>query len=194
MHKTIYIRHAKSKEAAEGVRDIDRQLSNEGTRSAQALRDKFEKMNIGLVLSSPAARSVMTASLATGLQTHRIHVVPELYAAPDDAAAGSQINELFARQGLGNVPVSTYLNTSGGDVLMQWAEKAKHACAAAAHAAKFPDIVLIFGHAVCLQAVAMYECESSVPLVGKLAGIVLNECEGFAVKYDYTWAKEITML
>src|SRR4051812_2751720 len=127
MHRTIYIRHAKAEHAPEGTKDIDRPLSAEGRRSAQILRNKLEKLKVGLVLSSPALRSTMTAGLATGLPAYRIHAIPELYPVPDDGQVGTQVDELYKRPSLGNTTVSSYLNAPGGEVLLQWAEQAKHA-------------------------------------------------------------------
>lgn len=90
------------------------------------------------------------------------------------------LDELF--KGLGYAPVSAYLAGKDGDQVMVWAETAWNA--AKVHIDEDDEHVVIFGHAVCLPAMAMVICAEKPDLVEKLAAINMGEADGFTIVFN----------
>ena len=183
MRKIIFVRHGKAVAAAEGQKDIDRLLGEVGIGQAKARAEKLAGVKFDLVLSSPAPRAHKTGVLVTGKPENEIVVVDALYPAPDDGDIGTQLDVLFNL--LGYKPVADYLAAKDGDVLMDWAYDAHVMCdVAISQSNRDPEVVGVFGHAVCLPALGMVFCEGNSALVKAIEKMNLGECEGFAISFN----------
>jgi len=69
MKKLIFVRHSKSENQVFDISDFERSLTTKGKRvaNAMALRLKEKESSIGVVISSPAFRSVETALIFSGI-------------------------------------------------------------------------------------------------------------------------------
>lgn len=69
MKKLIFVRHSKAEESAPEISDFERSLTTKGKSlaNAMALRLKEKEKSAGVILSSPAFRSVETALIFSGI-------------------------------------------------------------------------------------------------------------------------------
>lgn len=182
MRQTYFIRHGKAAKTKNGQHEMERPLTEEGARQCARLDLAIGQVRFGLVLSSPADRAITTAYLVTTAERDHIRVLRELYTDPRDGGLSAEFDRLFNLPHLGYAPVQKYLNEPGGDAVMQWAQEAWGACSHAIQDAGDPDVVAIFGHAVCQPAIAMIQCGGKRDLVERIANINLGECGGFIVR------------
>ncbi len=179
MRRRKFVRHGKAKKAETGQKDQDRQLNDVGIEQAMNRRSVSNFSKVNLVISSSAPRAFMTAHLVTGFSVDDIVKLDELYPEPVDEIT-IEFDRLFNL--LDYKSVATYLNEAGGECVMVWAENVWPVIAN--EISSGDDDVAIFGHAVCLPALAMVMCKDNPDLVARLAQINLNEAEGFEVIFD----------
>lgn len=180
--RKFYGRHGKAGAAAQGQKDVDRELNEVGIGQAIARGKKMNGTKFGLVISSPAPRAGKTAAIVTSKSKDEIVFVDVLYPPPDDGDVGTRLDVLFNK--LGYKPVSDYLKEADGKVVTQWSEQAHAECQEVIERAGYPDVVGIFGHAVCSQALAIQDCIDYPEFVQQIADINLGECDMILVTFD----------
>lgn len=123
MKELILIRHAKSDWAGEGIKDIDRPLSERGCKDAYMLSSWFSENEPlpELIISSPATRALSTALIyarAFGFDENEIVLNAQLYESTvtEYKNAISQLNNNYNSAILfGHNPVITNLINSMND-------------------------------------------------------------------------------
>jgi hypothetical protein len=184
MRRIYFIRHGKAVKTAEGMKDVERPLTEVGIQQAKARHEKLSGVTFDLVLSSPASRAQDTAQFVTRKNRTGLVVIESLYPDPLDGGIGTTLEVAFNR--LGHAPVRKYLADEEGKQIMLLARDAWDDCDVQMHVASKddPDVTGIFGHEVCLQALGMVLCETDEHLVAELADLEIGECEGFLVNLD----------
>jgi broad specificity phosphatase PhoE len=185
--RITFIRHGKADKAK---RDIERPLSEVGRNQAEALHARLNAVGARYdtefdhVISSPAPRAYDTAAIVTGWEKNKIARLETLYPDPTDCDLGSRLDVLFNKPHLGYCPPIRYLNEVGGSVCVEWAVYAQQELEAELSKFSTAKNVAIFGHAVCLQLLAMQLAKTRDQCVLALAQMQLSECEGFVMKFD----------
>jgi hypothetical protein len=179
MRQIFFIRHGKADKQAEGQPDISRALNDIGIGQATARGEKLKHVKFDQVLSSPAPRARKTAALVTGKPEDEIVTVEVLYPDPNDGGIGTSLDSVLNR--IGYAPVSSYLKDAEGKEIMDWAYDA-FAMSDVAIGNGNPEVVAIFGHAVCLPALGMVFCEGTL-LTKTIEDFNLGECEGFVISF-----------
>lgn len=87
MKTLLLIRHAKTKKAVAGQKDFDRTLENKGVDDATEIanRNTIKNINIDLMVSSPAVRTVSTCNIFANeinIDASDIKLADELYNGP----------------------------------------------------------------------------------------------------------------
>lgn len=181
--KTLILgRHGNTNKQTEGQTDKERQLSDKGYRQAEDRAASADYSNIDLVLSSSAPRAYMTAQIVTRTPLVEILKYDELYPAP--VGYGEEFDRLFNE--LGYESAATYIKAKGGGCVLAWAEEAWDAIKRRVNGVGNDKSVAIFGHAVCLPAIAMVMLQNYPELVEKLSHIQMSECGIIQINFDET--------
>jgi broad specificity phosphatase PhoE len=174
-----FTRHGKTNKAADGQPDHDRTLNQVGIDQANNRRRKLNGgKTADLVLSSTAGRALHTGKIISGVDEDEIVTLPELYCDMNDNGPGARLDVLFNK--LGYAPPVEYLKEPDGACLTEWAARAREAIDAIMLDRSGPlDDIEVYGHAVCLPALAMTYCSDSDLLDFRklLADVNLGECE-----------------
>ena len=184
MCKLIFVRHGKALPAGEGDKDIDRPLGEVGHSQAKSRRKALITTAIDYVISSPARRARETAKIVTGKS--KIATVTALYPDPHDGGTGTRLDVLFNKPDLGYCAVGKYLVAEDGECVTEWATQAWAHTKAMIDSYGNPDVIAIFGHAVCLPALGMQVCTDGdlLNFRSMIADMNLGECEGFALTVE----------
>lgn len=186
MPKFTFVRHGNALPPTEGQNDMDRELSTDGKRQADERGIKLGTLGHGPVFHSPAQRTYGTAALIAlhaRSVNHDLIKVPELFSS-SDTADNDKLAEMFTE--LKYAPPAKYLQRDE-PVMRRIAKEASNAVRKSFHAwqeanTKVADSVLIVGHAVMLQMMAMELCPDVEEEV--LASLVLGEAQGFTILED----------
>lgn len=156
-----------------GGQDAMRSVTVRGGELAYKLRIKLEEPRFDVVISSDRRRSVQTAKIVAGHDNTDENpiVIPELW-----MREGSDLEQpmMMAAQDLGDGTLVEYFSVMRCE-LITYGLNTSNKLVQVIEANEFPKEVLVVGHSVLLQALALSLCGKETGIVG----VALGPCQGF---------------